>query len=106
LDRTGFLDKIVTSAKNIYDGRLGLDTDGGECEGRINYQGGIALALDVFRKIQTQAAEDLDMVILAEYTFLIQELQFCASQDIKAITSLSKAIQEFDEAFLALHVLQ
>jgi hypothetical protein len=106
LDRAGFLDKIIASATNIYEGRLGLDTDGGEREGRINYQSGLTLALDVFKKIRSQSVKDLDIVILAEYTFLSQELQFCASQDTKAITSLSKAIHEFDEAFLALNVLQ
>lgn len=106
MDRAGFLDKILASATNIYEGRLGLDSDGGEHEGRINYQGGLALAMDAFTQIQTQSADDVDMFIVAEYTFLSQERQFCDPQDTKAITSLNKAIQEFDEAFLVLGVLQ
>jgi hypothetical protein len=106
LDRAGFLDKIIASVTNIYKGRQGLDTDGGEREGRISYQGGIALALDTFQKIQAQTAEDLQLLILAEYSFIGQELEFCDSADTNAITSLEKALIEFDEAFLAFKVLQ
>jgi len=106
LDRAGYLDKINRSVISIYKGRDGLDTDGGEREGRISFQNGLALALDTFKKIQSQVNEDLELLILAEYVFLSQELQFCASKDTNAITSLTRAIQEFDEAFLALGVLQ
>ena len=105
MDRIGYLDKINTSVISIYKGRDGLDTDGGEREGRISYQDGLAVALDIFQKIQLQAAEDLELLVLAEYFFLGQELQFCASADTNATTSLTKAVQEFDEAFLALGVL-
>jgi hypothetical protein len=106
LDRTGYLNNINTGVIWIYKGRDGLDTDGGEREGRISFQTGLALALDTFKKVQIQVNEDLELLILAEYAFLSQELQFCASVDTNAITSLTKAIQEFDEAFLALGVLQ
>jgi len=106
LDRTGYLNNINTGVIWIYKGRDGLDTDGGEHEGRISFQTGLALALDTFKKIQSQVNEDLELLILAEYAFLGQELQFCASTDSNAITSLTKAIQEFDEAFFALNVLQ
>jgi hypothetical protein len=60
----------------------------------------------VFQEIQTQAAEDLELIVLTEYTFLGQELQFSVPRDTRAITSLKKAMQEFDEAFLALDILQ
>jgi hypothetical protein len=90
---------------SIYQGRQWLDTDGFEGEGRISYRSGIALALDVFQEIRAQAAEDLELLILAEYTFLGQEYKFCAPRDTRAIISLKKAIQEFDEAFLALGIL-
>jgi hypothetical protein len=106
LDRTGYLDKINNGVILIYKGRDGLDTDGGEREGRISFQTGLAIALDTFKKIQLQVNEDLELLILAEYVFLGQELQFCASSDTNAKTSLTRAIQEFDEAFLALGVLQ
>jgi hypothetical protein len=96
----------MSSVASIYEGKQGLDTDGSEHEGRVSYRSGIALALDVFQKIREQAAGDLELLILAEYTFLGQELQFCVPADTNAKTSLTKAIQEFDEAFLVLVVLQ
>jgi hypothetical protein len=105
LDRTGLLAKIFDSASTIAQGRKWLDTDGLEHEGRINYRKGLALGLEAFREAQTHAHEDLYSLFIAEYTFLGQEFEFCVPQDTKTKTSLSKAISEFDEAFLALEVL-
>ena len=48
----------------------------------------------------------MELLIIAEYTFLGQELELCVSADTNAITSLTKSVQEFDEAFLALDLLQ
>jgi hypothetical protein len=106
LDRTGLLDKINDSASAIDQGRKWLDTDGFEHEGRINYRKGLSLGLEAFREAQARAGEDLHTLFTAEYTFLTQELEVCSPQDTKAGTSLVKALQEFDEAFLALAVLQ
>ncbi|MDR2490169.1 MAG: hypothetical protein LBD20_02065 [Spirochaetaceae bacterium] len=83
-----------------------MDTAGGEQEGRINYQAGLKLAIETFQKIQAEASLDLELLILAEYTFLIQEFELCAVQDTRARASLTNAIQDFDGAFLALEVLQ
>lgn len=106
MDRVGFLDKISASVFNIYQGREWLATEGLESAGRISFQKGLTLGLDIFPKIRSEAAEDLDLIILAEYTFIGQELEYCDTTDINAITSLRKAIFEFDEAFFAFEVLQ
>jgi hypothetical protein len=106
LDQTGFLDEIIASATNIYEGRRGLDTDGSEHEGRVNYRSSLAVALDTFQQVRMLPAEDLELLVLAEYTFLGQEHKYCDSRDTRALISLKKAIQEFDEAFLALGILQ
>jgi hypothetical protein len=106
LDRTGLLDKINDSASVIDQGRKWLDTDGLERQGRINYRKGLSLSLEAFREAQSRAGEDLQTLFAAEYTFLTQEREVCAPQDTKAGASLSKALKEFDEAFLALEVLQ
>ena len=42
---------------------------------------------------------------MAEYTFLTQELQFCRANEKRTLNSLNKAIQHFDDAFLALKVV-
>jgi predicted nucleic acid-binding protein len=106
LDKVGLSGKIYTSVTTIYQGRKWLDTEGLEGEGRISYKEGLALAIEAFRAVQECAADDLHTLFVAEYMFLAQELEFCAPREIKAITSLTKAIQEFDGAFLALEVLQ
>jgi hypothetical protein len=106
LDKVGLLAKINAGVITIYQGRKWLDTEGLESEGRISYKKGLARGIEVFRVAQACAGDDLHTLFVAEYTFLAQELEFCVPQDTKAITSLTKAIQEFDEAFLALGVLQ
>jgi hypothetical protein len=106
LDRVGLIGKIQVGVTTIYQGRQWPDTEGLEGEGRISYKRGLALAVEAFKETQERAAVDLDLLIVAEYTFLGQELEFCASTDTNAITSLTKSIQEFDEAFCALDLLQ
>ena len=45
-------------------------------------------------------------MILAEYTFLTQEFEFCEKTDKDSLNSLTQAIQYFDDAFLALTVVE
>ena len=46
------------------------------------------------------------IMILAEYTFLTQELQFCEKSDKDSLNSITKALQMFDDAFLALQAVE
>jgi hypothetical protein len=85
-------------------GRKGFATRGKAEEGRISYEDAIARALSAFQ--ESQATADPQILILAEYTFLTQELQFCVKSDKDSITSLNKAIQSFDDAFLVLKVVE
>jgi hypothetical protein len=105
LDRTGYLNNIVSSVVFIYKGRHGLDTEGRAEEGRVNYRDGLTLGIKTFREVRALAGEDLELPVACEYTFLNQELQFCANADDRAKTSLEKAIDDFDGAFRALEVL-
>jgi len=104
LDLAGLVDSIITATTGIDYGRKGFATRGKAEEGRILYEKGIALAMTTFQKAQTTA--DPQTIILAEYTFLIQELEFCEKTDKDSLTSLTKAIQSFDDAFLALKVVE
>ena len=105
MEETGLLAKILESALMIDQGRKWLDSEGIEYEGRISYRKGLALAGFVFNEIGNADFSELKMLMRAEHTFLGQELQFCASADTNAKTSLQTAIQEFDEAFSVLDVL-
>jgi hypothetical protein len=101
---TGLVNSIITATAGIDSGRKGFATRGKAEEGRISYERGIALALTAFQ--EAQATADPQTMILAEYTFITQELQFCEKSDKDSITSLTKAIQSFDDAFLALKAVE
>jgi len=104
LDLIGLVDSINASVLAIDSGRKGFATRGKAEEGRIFYETGIALAMTAFKEAQTTA--DPETIILAEYTFLSQELQFCEKTDKDSLSSLTLAIQSFDDAFLALEVVK
>ena len=102
MERIGLLDDIIRSEANIDRGRKWLDTDGMEREGRLSYRSGLSLAIEAFQAVLSLAAEDLELALLAEYTFIAQELQLCDPADAQATSSLKNALQSFDDAFLAL----
>jgi hypothetical protein len=72
LDTIGLVSSIADAALAIEYGRKGFATRGKEQEGRISYETGIAVALSAFKEAQSTA--DPQTIILAEYTFLTQEL--------------------------------
>ena len=103
MDWIGCLDRISAATVNIDFGRKGFATKGKAEEGRISYERGISAAFSAFNAL---SAADPQSIILAEYTFLTQELQFCAESDKDARSSLIQAIQSFDDAFLALQAVK
>ena len=104
MDLIGFLGRISQAAANIDSGRKGFAIIGKEREGRISYEDGISAAMTAFK--EAQASADPQIMILAEYTFLTQELQFCEKSDKDSLSSLTQAIQSFDDAFLALQAVE
>ena len=100
MDLAGLVNNILEATTNIDAGRKGFATRGMAEEGRLSYEKGISEALAVFKESQTTS--DPQTLILAEYTFLTQELEFCHETDKNTRNSLTKAIQSFDDAFLAL----
>jgi len=109
LDLTGLIDNIVDSAISIDFGRKGFATRGKAEEGRLSYERGISGALFAFRdasNLRFASSIDPHTIILVEYTFLNQELQFCEETDTDSLSSLTQAIQSFDDAFLALKAVE
>ena len=104
MDRAGLIGSITEAGLRIDFGRKGFATRGKEQEGRISYEAGIAKALTAFKEAHISA--DPQTIILAEYTFLIQELQFCDKSDTDSLNSLTQAVQSFDDAFLALQAVE
>ena len=105
MDRTGLLRDIFDSAENIAQGKKWLTSRGNEANGRIVYEDGLSIAMKAFQAAQAHATKDLETVILAEQTFIVQELQACDSSDTQAIGSLEQAINSFDDALHSLEVV-
>jgi len=104
LAKTGLLSNVYEAAASIDIGRKGFAIIGKEREGRISYEKGIAKAMTAFKEAQISA--DPQIIILVEYTFLSQELQFCEKSDKDSLSSLTQAIQSFDDAFSALQAVE
>ena len=103
MEIAGLVDKIYNAAAFIDFGRKGFATRGKAEEGRISYEEGISAALSAFK--DAQSTVDQHTIILVEYTFLNQELQFCVKNDTDSFNSLTKAVQSFSDAFLALKIV-
>ena len=104
MDLLGLLSSITDAAAKIDYGRKGFAIIGKEREGRISYETGIAKAMTAFK--EAQATADPQTIILAEYTFLTQELESCEKSDKDSINSLTQALKSFDDAFLALQAVE
>jgi hypothetical protein len=104
LDPTGLISRIYRATVRIDLGRKGFATRGKEQEGRISYEDGIYEAMSAFQ--EAQATADPQTIILAEYTFLSQELEFCEKTDKDSLSSLTQAIKNFDDAFLAIKAVE
>ena len=94
MDLTGLVLNIHDAALAIDFGRKGFAIRGKAEEGRLSYENGITSALSTFR--DAQSTIDPHVIILIEYTFLNQELQFCLETDKDTHSSLMQAIQSFD----------
>ena len=103
MELTSLIDSIYEAAAAIDFGRKGFAIREKAEEGRISYETGITLALSTFK--DAQSTVDPQTIILIEYTFLNQEFQFCEETDTDSISSLTQAIQSFNDAFLALEVV-
>ena len=104
MEQTGLLSSINEAVIDIDSGRKGFAIIGEERAGRISYEEGIADALTAFKEAQTSA--DSYTIILAEYSFLTQELNLCDQRDKNSLVSLTLAIESFDEAFLCLEIVE
>jgi hypothetical protein len=104
LDIPGLVNRIYNAVVQIDAGRKGFATRGKEQEGRISFEDGIAEAMSAFYEAQISA--NPHVAILAEYTFLSQELEFCEETDNDTLSSLTQAIKSFDDAFLALQAVE
>jgi len=101
---TGLLNDIIIATAMIDSGRNGLRTDGEEHGGRLSYEEGIAAASGAFS--QAASTSDPKIIMLVEEAFIEQELQFCSEEDSNTRSSLTQALQSFNDAFLCLETVE
>ena len=101
---TGLLNDTIKATVRIDRGRYGLRTDGEEHEGRLFYEEGIAAASRAFS--QAASTTDPKIIMLVEEVFIEQELQFCSEEDSYSRSSLTQALQSFNDAFLCLEIVE
>jgi hypothetical protein len=109
LEAIGYVNSIYIAVQNIDLGRKGFAIVGKEREGRISYETGIAQAMLIFQEVSNlrfEASADPQALILAEYAFITQEFQLCDKDDNDSLRSLTKAIESFDDAFLAIKAVE
>jgi hypothetical protein len=104
MDRLGLLNELVVGAARLDAGRKGFTIGGKENAGRISYEKGISGTLAAFQ--EACAGVDPHTLILAELVFLQQELRFCNETDTEAQSSLTQAIQSFNDALRSLEAVK
>ena len=104
MDLAGLIDSVLISVALVDRGRRGLSTDGDEHKGRLSYEEGIAGASKAFSI--AMSINDPKTILLAEEAFIEQELHYCSEEDFSTRSSLIKALQSFDDAFLCLEAVE
>jgi hypothetical protein len=104
MDLTGLVNKILTSTARIDEGRKGLKTDGEEHQGRLYYEEGISGALKTF--FQASSTGNPHTILATEEAFIEQELKFCSDDDYYSRSSLTQALQSFQDAFLCFETVE
>ena len=104
MDLTGLVDSIVLGAFNIDKGRKNLAANGLEHTGRLYYEEGISTTLECFKNAQVSSVPQT--MILVELVFLQQEFQYCDESDNFSRSSLTKAIQSFEDALRSIKIVE
>jgi hypothetical protein len=81
-----------------------MTIDGEERNGRISFENGHALARKTFQ--EALASENVELILLAEYLFVSQELAESDNDEPEGKASAEAALHSFDDAFLSLEAVE
>ncbi|GMO24197.1 MAG: hypothetical protein Pg6A_11320 [Termitinemataceae bacterium] len=104
MDPVGLIDRINYAANLIINGRIARRTPGQTEKGLEDFELGLDLAIHVFDEALVSA--DPSFMLLAEYTFVIQELESGYPEEKEALASYRAARSDFDDAFRSLEVVK
>jgi hypothetical protein len=88
------------AVSQIEKGRIGLRTKGKTEEGRENFAKGLELGRGIFSELKD--CGDPELMLLAEYAFVNQELEGARVEEKIGRASYQSAVNDFDDAFLSL----
>jgi hypothetical protein len=91
---------IIKAVSDIADGRIGLRTKGETEVGRETFAKGLELGKQIFSEIKDSG--DPELMLLAEYLFVNQELEGARAEEKIGRASYQTAMHDFDDAFLSL----
>jgi hypothetical protein len=104
LDPVGLTDRINDAANLIINGRIARRTKSQTEQGLEDFEQGLALAMRAFD--EALASSDPFFMLLAEYTFVVQELESGFPEEKEALASYRAARSDFDDAFRSLEVVK
>jgi hypothetical protein len=106
MDRTGLLvETILQSVYSIDLGRKGLAKKGTTEEGRELFSDGLLTALDVFKEVHDNMADDMETAIHVEHAYQTEEQRYCNDAEPEVLASTTAALASFEDALLALKVV-
>jgi hypothetical protein len=85
LERIGLINRVTDAVTEIVQGRRGLWTKGEAENGLAYFTGGLQRAKAVFTEVQ--ALRDLYLMLLAEYSYVGQELASSSNEEKEARTT-------------------
>jgi hypothetical protein len=103
MDKSGLEADMIAAVIDIARRRQGMITDGQEHEGRLTFESGIRQARKVFT--DARASGDPELMLLAEYTFMSQTLEYATENDVVGRSRAQAAVDSFEDAFLALQAI-
>jgi hypothetical protein len=100
MEKTGLTIGILEAVCKVTDGRIGLRTKGKTEVGRENLVKGLELGKQIFSELKD--CRDPELMLLAEYAFVNQELEGARTEEKIGRASYQSATHDFDDAFLSL----
>jgi hypothetical protein len=104
MEKNGLSIDIAEAASTIARGRRSFTIRGETEKGLDDFEDGHALAMRIFQ--EAAASGDVELILLAEYLFVTQELAESEGGEPEGKASAEAALQSFDDAFLALKAVE
>jgi hypothetical protein len=104
METSGLSINIANAAAMIARGRRSLEIMGKTEAGLLDFQAGHTLARRTFQEAVTSG--DVELILLAEYLFVTQELAESEGNEPEGKSSAEAALYSFDDAFLALKAVE